>query len=726
MEEAAAGSAEAPGELWPGEPLPLGATPDGEGTNFALFSEAAEAVELCLFDGEAERRIELREVDAYVWHAKLVGIGAGQAYGYRVHGPWEPAAGLRFNPNKLLLDPYARAISGTIAWSPACFSYVPGEPHELEASDSAPNMPRSIVVDSSFDWGEDEPPNVPLEETVIYETHVKGLTARHPAVAAAERGSFAALGHPEVVGYLAGLGITAVELLPVHHFVHDAHLVERGLCNYWGYNSIGFFAPHGAYAAGGDRGAQVNELKGAIKALHAAGLEVILDVVYNHTAEGNHLGPTLSFKGIDNAAYYRLVPEAPEYYFDTTGTGNSLNVGHPATLQLIMDSLRYFVEEFHVDGFRFDLAAALARQFYEVDRLAAFFELVQQDPVVSRVKLIAEPWDVGEGGYQVGGFPPQWLEWNGRYRDTVRDLWRGEPARMADFAYRLTGSSDLYQADTRRPLASVNLVTAHDGFTLADLVAYNQKHNEANGEDNQDGNDDNRSWNGGAEGESDDAAVRALRRRNQHNFLATLFLSQGVPMLLGGDELGRSQRGNNNAYCQDNELSYYDWDQVDAGLLALTKALVAFRAEHPVLRRRDWFSGHELRGVADLAWYRHDGEEMGEEDWEQSFVRSVGCFLNGETILGVDRRGRPIVDDSLLLLFNAQEEPLTWTLPKALEGPFEVAIDTAREADDAPAAPVPAGGQLEASGRSVVVLVRRRAGGGRSPRALSARPSSMD
>jgi glycogen operon protein len=590
-------------EIWPGKPYPLGATYDGGGTNFSLFSEVADQVELCLFDDDgAERRMALEEVDASCWHGYLPSVAPGQRYGYRVHGPWAPEAGQRCNPAKLLLDPYAKAIEGQVQWNQACFPYNFGDENSRNDDDSAPYVPRSVVHNPYFDWGNDRPPDIQLNESVIYEMHVKGFTARHPDVPEAQRGSYAGLAHPAVIEYLGDLGITAVELMPVHQFVHDAHLIERGLRNYWGYNSIGFLAPHNEYASSSQRGEQVAEFKAMVRALHAAGIEVILDVVYNHTAEGNHLGPMLSMKGIDNAAYYRLVPENRQFYYDTTGTGNSLHVGHPHTLQLIMDSLRYWVLEMHVDGFRFDLAASLARQFHEVDRLSSFFELIQQDPVVSQVKLIAEPWDIGEGGYQVGNFPALWSEWNGKYRDTVRDFWRGEPATLGEFASRLTGSSDLYQGGSRYPTASVNFVTAHDGFTLRDLVSYNDKHNEANGEGNQDGTDDNRSWNCGVEGETDDPQVLALRARQQRNFLATLFLSQGVTMLLAGDEAGRTQRGNNNAYCQDNEISWHDWDRVDERLLGFARQLIALRRDHPVLRRRRWFQGLPIRGTIDLGW----------------------------------------------------------------------------------------------------------------------------
>jgi isoamylase len=692
-------------EIWPGKPYPLGATYDGGGTNFSLFSEVADQVELCLFDDDgAERRMALEEVDASCWHGYLPSVAPGQRYGYRVHGPWAPEAGQRCNPAKLLLDPYAKAIEGQVQWDQACFPYNFGDENSRNDDDSAPYVPRSVVHNPYFDWGNDRPPDIQLNESVIYETHVKGFTARHPEVPEAQRGSYAGLAHPAIIEYLGDLGVTAVELMPVHQFVHDAHLIERGLRNYWGYNSIGFLAPHNEYSSSSQRGEQVAEFKAMVRALHAAGIEVILDVVYNHTAEGNQLGPMLSMKGIDNAAYYRLVPGKPQFYYDTTGTGNSLYVGHPHTLQLIMDSLRYWVLEMHVDGFRFDLAASLARQFHDVDRLSSFFELIQQDPVISQVKLIAEPWDIGEGGYQVGNFPALWSEWNGKYRDTVRDFWRGEPATLGEFASRLTGSSDLYQGGSRYPTASVNFVTAHDGFTLRDLVSYNSKHNEANGEDNQDGTDDNRSWNCGVEGETDDPEVLALRGRQQRNFLATLFLSQGVTMLLAGDEAGRTQRGNNNAYCQDNEISWHDWDHVDERLLDFAQQLIALRRDHPVLRRRRWFQGRPIRGTVDLGWCKPDGTEMGDEDWDSRLVNSVGVFLNGEAITDRDRRGQQVTDDSFLLLFNAHTGPVDWSLPGQWGKRWEAVFDTSigdREGES-----FDSGLTLPVAGHSLVVFRR--------------------
>ncbi len=690
-------------EVWPGRGYPLGATFDGMGTNFALFSEVASSVELCLFDDAGgESRIALEEVDAFSWHAYLPNVGPGQRYGYRVHGPYSPDQGILCNPSKLLLDPYARAIEGQIRWDPACYSYNPGDEDSLNEHDSAPYVYRSVVHNPYFDWGNDRPPDTPLHETVIYEAHVKGFTKCHPGVPEALRGTYAGFAHPAAVEHLVSLGVTAVELMPVHQFVHDQHLLERGLRNYWGYNTIGFFAPHNEYASSGDRGQQVNEFKAMVRTLHEAGIEVILDVVYNHTAEGNHLGPTLCFRGIDNRAYYRLVRDDPRYYYDTTGTGNSLNVQHAHTLQLIMDSLRYWVTEMHVDGFRFDLAATLAREFHEVDRLSTFFDLIQQDPIVNRVKLIAEPWDIGEGGYQVGNFPALWSEWNGRYRDTVRDFWRGEPSTVGELASRLTGSSDLYQSDTRRPVASVNFVTAHDGFTLRDLVSYDEKHNDANGEGNADGESHNRSGNCGAEGPTDDPVILKRRAQQQRNLLATLFLSQGVPMLLMGDELGRTQGGNNNAYCQDNEISWVDWNEIDAPLLEYVRWLIAFRKAHPVFRRRRWFQGRPIRGAVDIAWFKPDGKPMTDQDWVARHARSLGVFLNGKAIPGHDDRGRPFVDDSFLLLFNGHSRAVYWSPPADFGGPWNLVLDTDRL--EAEAAREPVSGRALTRARSVVVL----------------------
>jgi glycogen operon protein len=676
--------------LWPGQPFPLGATYDGTGTNFSLFSEIATGVDLCLFDDEGlEECIPLTEVTALCWHGYLPNVSPGQRYGFRVHGPYEPSTGHRCNPAKLLLDPYAKAVEGEVKWDPAVFGYpLGGDDLTMDERDSAPFVPKAVVTNPFFDWGVDRPPRIPWHETVVYETHVKGFTKLHPDVDEDLRGTYAGLAHPAAIAHLKSLGVTAVELMPVHQFIQDHYLEEKGLRNYWGYNSIGFLAPHNDYAARGQRGEQVGEFKNMVRALHEEGVEVILDVVYNHTAEGNHLGPTLSMKGIDNAAYYRLVPDDPRYYMDYTGTGNSLNMRHPHTLQLVMDSLRYWVTEMHVDGFRFDLASTLARGLHEVDRLSAFFDLIQQDPVVSQVKLIAEPWDIGEGGYQVGNFPALWSEWNGKYRDVVRDFWRGENAALPEFASRITGSSDLYQSDGRHPSASVNFVTAHDGFTLADLVSYNDKHNEANGEGNNDGESHNRSWNHGVEGPTDDPEIRSLRRRQQRNFLATLFLSQGVPMLLGGDEMGRTQGGNNNGYAQDNEISWLDWSlrEENADLVALTTRLAEFRQNHPVFRRRRWFQGRPIHGetVTDIGWFAPDGTDMSEEDWDSGFAKSVGVFLNGEAIPDPDPRGEKITDDSFLVLFNAHYEKLPFTIPARDWGDhWVVVLDT----DDVPVRP---------------------------------------
>ncbi len=654
-------------ETWPGGPLPLGAHWDGQGTNFSVFSEVATRVELCLFDaGGAERRVDLPEVTAFCWHAYLPGVGPGQAYGYRVHGPWAPGDGHRCNPAKLLIDPYAFAISGHVAPSPAVLPYVQGsEGDAMSEEDSAPHVPRSIVIDPRFDWEGDAPIRRPLHRTIVYEVHVKGFSARCPQVPEPLRGTYAGLAHAASIEHLRRLGVTAIEVLPIHQFVHDGFLLDRGLRNYWGYNSIGFLAPHNDYSSAGDTGGQVREFKELVKAMHAAGIEVILDVVYNHTAEGNHLGPMLSLKGFDNAAYYRAVDDDRRYYMDYTGTGNSLNMRHPHTLQLVTDSLRYWVTEMHVDGFRFDLAATLARELYDVDRLSAFFDTIQQDPVLNRVKLIAEPWDLGPGGYQVGNFPVLWSEWNGKYRDVTRDYWRSQEATLGEFAARLTGSADLYQDDGRKPYASINFITAHDGFTLRDLVSYNEKHNEANGEDNRDGESHNRSWNLGAEGPTDDPEITAKRARQQRNFLATLLLSQGVPMLLGGDEIGRTQQGNNNAYCQDNEISWFDWENADQKLLGFTTRLIAFWREHPVFRRRRWFKGRPIHGhdASDIAWFKPDGTEMSEQDWTEWYAKSFALFLNGDALRSRDERGRPVHDDSFLILFNAHVDPVTFTLP---------------------------------------------------------------
>ncbi len=700
-------------QTWPGRPYPLGATYDGTGTNFALFSGVASRVELCLFDDDdVETRIDLEEVDAHVWHCYVPGAGPGQRYGYRVHGPYEPWAGHRCDPSKLLLDPYAKAIDGQIDGDPSLFSYRFGAEWERNTDDSLGHTMTSVVVTPYFDWGHDRPPQHDYHNSVLYETHVKGMSMRHPGVPEDARGTYAGMGHPAVVEHLVSLGVTAVELMPVHQFVNDPTLQEKGLSNYWGYNTVGFFAPHNGYASLGTRGEQVQEFKSMVKALHAANIEVILDVVYNHTAEGNHLGPTLSFRGIDNAAYYRLVDGDPSHYFDTTGTGNSLLMRNPHVLQLIMDSLRYWVEEMHVDGFRFDLAATLARQFHEVDRLSAFFDLVHQDPVISQVKLIAEPWDLGDGGYQVGGFPPLWTEWNGKYRDAVRDYWRGEPSSLAEFASRITGSSDLYEHTGRKPIASINFVTAHDGFTLTDLVSYNGKHNDANGEGNADGESHNRSWNCGAEGPTTDRAVLLLRQRQRRNFLATLLLSQGVPMLSHGDELGRTQGGNNNGYCQDNEITWIDWDldRADRDLLDFSRKVVQLRKDHPVLRRRRFFRGAAAHGgeseIGDVAWFDVGGEHMSDAAWQVSFARSVMVFLNGDKILEPDGRGQRITDDSLLILLNADVDPLVFTLPSSDYGvTWRPALDTGERVSTTSRS-LRARGSVTLDGHSIVVLSR--------------------
>ncbi|AOR37611.1 glycogen debranching enzyme GlgX [Streptomyces fodineus] len=697
--------------VWSGQPYPLGAVFDGQGTNFALFSEVADRVELILVDDAGkETPVRLQEVDGFVWHGYLPGIAPGQRYGYRVHGPWQPSLGHRCNPAKLLLDPYARAVDGQIDNHASLYERAPDGP---APADSAGHSMLGVVTDPSFDWGDDRPPRTPYSDSVIYEAHVCGLTRTHPDVPERLRGTYAGLAHPAVLAHLTSLGVTAVELMPVHQFVQDGVLQDRGLSNYWGYNTIGFFAPHNGYAAFGTLGQQVDEFKAMVKALHAAGLEVILDVVYNHTAEGNQMGPTLSFRGIDNASYYRLVDGDWAHYYDTTGTGNSLLMRHPYVLQLIMDSLRYWVTEMHVDGFRFDLAATLARQFHEVDRLSAFFDLIQQDPVISRVKLIAEPWDVGEGGYQVGNFPPLWSEWNGKYRDAVRDFWRAEPGSLGEFASRLTGSSDLYQHSRRRPRASVNFVTAHDGFTLRDLVSYNDKHNEANGEDNRDGESHNRSWNCGVEGETRDPAVLELRARQQRNLLATLLLSQGIPMLCHGDELGRTQRGNNNAYCQDNEISWIDWEltQEQRSLVDFTRHVIALRAAHPVLRRRRFFRGETetdaRQPLPDLMWLRPDAREMTDRDWQRGDAHSVTVFLNGDALAERDAYGRRMVDDSFLLLVNGYWEPVGFRLPDESYGErWTTLIDTADPDGIPDERERKAGMRLRLEARSLILLSR--------------------
>jgi isoamylase len=696
-------------ETWPGSAYPLGATFDGSGTNFALFSEVAEKIELCLFDDDGiETRVELLEIDAYVWHGYLPQVQPGQRYGYRVYGEYNPESGRRCNPNKLLLDPYAKATCGDFDWDPSLFAYNFGDPLSRNDEDSASHTMMGIVINPFFDWAGDRHPRVPYNDTVIYEAHVKGLTELHPDIPAEQRGTYSGLAHPAVIEHLQKLGITTLELMPVHQFVQDSTLLDKGLRNYWGYNTIGFFAPQNSYASAGDRGQQVQEFKGMVRSMHDAGIEVVLDVVYNHTAEGNHLGPTISFKGIDNQAYYRLVDNDEQFYMDYTGTGNSFNVRHPHSLQLIMDSLRYWVTEMHVDGFRFDLASTLAREFYDVDKLSTFFELVQQDPIVSQAKLIAEPWDVGPGGYQVGNFPPQWTEWNGKYRDTVRDFWRGEPSTLGEFASRLTGSADLYEGDGRRPVASINFVTAHDGFTLADLVSYNEKHNDANGEENKDGESENRSWNSGTEGPTDDPAVLGLRARQQRNFLATLLFSQGVPMILHGDELGRTQRGNNNSYAQDSEISWVHWDAADAPLTEFVAAVTRLRKDHPTFRRKSFFDGRPVkRGagepLADIVWLTPGGEEMEPENWDSGFGRAIGVFLNGNGIQGRDLRGQRITDLNFAIFFNAGDESVDFTLPsEEFSGSWEIVIDTSGELADTE--PRTARDVLPVVAKSLVVL----------------------
>jgi glycogen operon protein len=694
-------------KIWPGQPFPLGAVYNGSGTNFSLFSEIAEQVELCLFNEEhQETRIKMPEVTGFCWHCYLPGIEPGQRYGFRVHGPWNPDKGHRCNPAKLLLDPYAKAIEGQVAWDEAAFPYdFKQGPEVINETDSQRCVPRCVVHQPYFDWSGDRRLHLPWHETVIYETHIKGFTVQHPHIPEEIRGTYAGLAHPAAVEHLKNLNITAVELMPVHQFIHDKHLVDRRLRNYWGYNSIGYFAPHNEYASDKRPGAGVAEFKQMVKTLHQAGIEVILDVVYNHTAEGNHLGPMLSFKGIDNAYYYRLT-EDPRYYMDYTGTGNSLNMRHPYVLQLVMDSLRYWVLEMHVDGFRFDLASTLARELHDVDRLSAFFDIIQQDPIISQVKLIAEPWDVGEGGYQVGNFPPVWSEWNGKYRDCVRDFWRGENQTLGEFAYRFAGSPDLYENTSRLPFASINFITAHDGFTLHDLVSYNEKHNEDNGEDNKDGEDFNRSWNCGVEGPTDDPDVLALRTRQQRNFLTTLFLSQGVPMLLGGDEVGRTQHGNNNAYCQDNEISWFDWENMDQELLEFCQSLISFRLSHPVFRRRRWFQGRSIHGsqTHEIAWFTLEGKQMSEENWGQGFAKSLAIYLNGHNIPNPNPRGDAVSDDNFYIILNAHYEPLPFTLPSSRWAKSWIKIlDTTRGWLEAEVN-IPAQGEIEVQDRSILLL----------------------
>ncbi|SLM89297.1 glycogen debranching protein GlgX [Brachybacterium nesterenkovii] len=662
-------------QIWPGQSYPLGATFDGVGTNFALFSEVAEAVELCLIDADgSETRVPITEVDAHVWHVYLPAVQPGQRYGFRVHGPYDPASGHRCDPSKLLLDPYAKAIEGMATNHPSLYSYDFADPAQRNEEDSAEHTMHSVVVSPFFDWGNDHPPAHEYHDTIIYEAHVKGLTMTHPGIDESIRGTYVAMGHPVIIEHLKSLGVTAVELMPVHQFVQDGHLQEKGLRNYWGYNTIGFFAPHNEYSYAGQVGQQVQEFKQMVKNLHEAGIEVILDVVYNHTAEGNQMGPTLCFRGIDNASYYRLVEDDKEHYYDTTGTGNSLLMRTPHVLQLIMDSLRYWVTEMHVDGFRFDLASTLARELHEVDRLSAFFDIIQQDPIISQVKLIAEPWDLGEGGYQVGGFPPLWSEWNGRYRDAVRDFHRAEPGMLAEFSSRLAGSSDLYHHSGRTPIASINFVTAHDGFTLRDLVSYNERHNEANLEGGNDGESHNRSWNSGAEGPTDDEAINALRLRRAKNFMATLLLSQGVPMILHGDEMGRTQGGNNNSYCQDSEIAWMHWelDEDQQEMLDFTRQLIALRKAHPIFRRRRFLQGVVRDGAVselpDVAWMRADGQLMQDADWNDGLNKCLTVFLNGSAIPEPNARGERVIDDSALLVFNGSGNGVDFTLPPAEYG----------------------------------------------------------
>ena len=698
--------------VYPGSPFPLGATWDGEGVNFAIFSENATAIDLCLFDSKTgkEKRIRIRERDNHIWHIYVPKLKPGQLYAYRAYGPYEPQNGHRFNPNKLLIDPYAKALSGRVEWNNAIFGYEIGSADEdlsYSESDSASYIPKSVVVDTSFNWEGDKAPKIPYHQSIIYEAHVKGLTQLHPDIPQEIRGTYSAIAHPVIIQYLKNLGITAIELMPVHHFVNDGFLRAKNLTNYWGYNTIGFFAPDIKYSNSGNLGGQVNEFKTMVKELHKAGIEVILDVVYNHTAEGNHLGPTLSFRGIDNASYYRLT-EDKRFFYDYTGTGNTLNAMLPSVLRLIMDSLRYWILEMHVDGFRFDLASTLARELHEVDRLGSFFDIIHQDPVISQVKLIAEPWDIGEGGYQVGNFPPGWAEWNGKYRDCMRDYWRGADSMLSEFALRFTGSPDLYKEGYRKPTASINFITAHDGFTLQDLVSYNEKHNEANGENNQDGESHNRSWNCGAEGPTDDTNIIALRNQQKRNFLTTLFLSQGVPMLVSGDELGKSQSGNNNAYCQDNEISWINWQAEDKDLLSFTQKLIHFQHAHPVFCRRRWFKGRPIQGsgVEDIAWFLPDGNSMNEENWNDDFAKSLGIFLNGKAIPSDGPKGEPITDNNFYIVFNAYEEELPYVLPSEEFGSAWIKVIDTHENffEEKGGQSFASGDIIKVQGRSVVVL----------------------
>jgi isoamylase len=701
-----------------GRPYPQGATWDGSGVNFALYSEHATAVDLCLFSSRDDREpeiIRLPEQTSFVWHGYLPGIQAGQLYGYRVVGPYEPDKGLRFNPSKLLIDPYAVAISGEVDWKAPVFPYVVGDAAEdlkADNNDSAWGMPKCIVGHPHFDWEGDHPLKIPLSDSIIYEVHVKGFSICKPEVPPELRGTYAGLASEASIKHFKSLGVTAIELMPIHDFLDDKHLVDRGLKNYWGYNTTNFFSPTSRYSASGDSGSQVAEFKSMVKALHRQGLEVILDVVYNHTSEGNHLGPMLSFRGVDNLTYYRVTPESPRYYMDYTGTGNTLNVRHPQVLRLIMDSLRYWAAEMHVDGFRFDLAAALARELHDVDRLSSFFDVIYQDPVLSQLKLIAEPWDVGEGGYQVGKFPVLWAEWNGKYRDTVRRYWKGDPGQLSDLAYRLMGSSDLYQHDGRRPFASINFVTAHDGFTLTDLVSYNEKHNEANGEDNRDGSNENHSWNMGVEGPTDDPKIMEMRERQKRNFLATLFLSQGVPMLSGGVEISRTQNGNNNAYCQDNDTTWFDWnlDERKQALLEFTSNLIKFRLDHPNFHRRKFFQDRSIRQAEDAAvmWLRPDGKQMTDEEWDQGWQKCLGVFLNGHTLGDVNLSAQPVVDDDFLLLLNCHYEPVDFSIPELeSDRKWEVVFDTRDATFSESEKSVGAGESINLIERSLVLLRAR-------------------
>lgn len=701
--------------LLPGNPYPLGATVSSKGTNFSIFSAGATRVDVCFFDSKGMQTdcVTLRERTAFVWHGFIRDVKAGQFYGYRIDGPWEPQNGQRFNAAKLLVDPYTKAIAGTVDWKAPIYAYdvTSGDDLKIDTQDSAAGVPKSIVIDGRFDWGDDCPPEIPLADSVIYEVHVRGFSIRNPMIPEKLRGTYAGLAHESSINYFKELGVTAVELLPIHQFIDEGHLVEKGLTDYWGYNTLGYFAPMSRYSSCGDIGGQVNEFKEMVKALHAAGIEVILDVVYNHTCEGNQLGPSLSWRGVCNTTYYRLMQDNPRYYMDYTGTGNTLNVHNPEVLKMIMDSLRYWVTEMHVDGFRFDLAATLARELHDVSKLSAFFDTIHQDPTLADIKLIAEPWDVGEGGYQVGQFPVLWAEWNGKYRDTVRRFWKGDAGQLSDFAYRLTGSSDLYQHDGRKPYASINFVTAHDGFTLCDLVSYNEKHNEANLDDNNDGTNDNESWNMGAEGPTEDPAINTLRERQTRNFLATLMLSQGVPMLAGGDEVARSQRGNNNCYCQDNELTWYDWnlDEPRKRLQAFTKNLILFRLAHPNLHRRKFFQDREIRQkdqniiVKDIAWFNTDGNEVPDEVWNTEWNRSIGVLLNGETLQITNEEGRPVTDNSFFLVVNAAQDGVEFVLPPSPSGTkWKKVINT--EDIENPFAKSEVDGKIIIGGRSLMLF----------------------